>query len=215
MLEVKQLEAWLAVLVILLGYLVGSIPSAYILVRLAGGVDIRTVGTGNVGALNAYQRLGPAAGVAILVADVGKGVIAVFLPPLIGAPDWAHYASAVTVVAGHNWPVCLKFRGGKGAATILGVGLGLAPILAAISLAPVIISAIAIKNVVVGVAIAFTLFNVLTLSLTVANGDPPWPLTAVCLALTLGVASNYLAKSLPQIISAIRRRRWRSMVYIE
>ena len=210
MLEVEALDSWMAGLGILLGYALGSIPSAYIVLRLTRGVDIRTVGTGNVGELNAYHQLGPAMAAAVLVADVSKGVIAVFLPLWLGAPDWARYGSTISVVVGHNWPVFLNFRGGKGASTILGVGLALAPPLAAISLLPVIVGALAIRNVVVGVAAAFVLFNVLT----IATGEE-WSLIVVCLGLTLGVMGNYVAKSLRQIASAVRRRRWRSMVYPE
>ena len=206
--EVEQVETWLGVLSIFLGYWLGSIPSAYILLRLTRGADIRTMGSGNVGALNAYQQSGPVVGVAVLLADVSKGVLAVFVPLWLGAPDWARYGSAVSVVAGHTWPVFLRFRGGKGAATILGVGLALAPPLAAIALVPVIVAALTIKNVVIGVAVGFVLFNVLT----IATGEP-WPLIAVLLALTLGVVGNYLARSFGQIAAAIRQRRWRSVVF--
>ena len=204
------MEEGLVALGILVGYLLGSIPSSYILLRLVRGVDIRTMGSGNAGALNAYQQLGAAAGVTILVFDVSKGVVAVLLPRWIGAPEWASYASAFSVVAGHTWPVFLNFRGGKGAATILGVGLALAPPLAAIALAPVVIAVLAIRNVVVGVAVAFVLFNVLT----IATGQP-WALVAVCLALTLGVMVNYFSQSFRQTMTAIRQRRWRSVLYRE
>lgn len=184
----EALEAWLAVLFIFLGYLMGSIPSAYILMRLAKGVDIRATGTGNVGALNVYQQRGAAAGVAVLATDISKGVLAVLLPSLIGLPDWASYGSAFSVVVGHNWPVYLKFRGGKGAATILGVGLAFAPYLAGIALAPTIVLVLAMRNVVTAAAFGFILFNILT----IATGEP-WPLVAVCLALTVGVVGSYLA----------------------
>ena len=204
------MESWLGVLGIVVGYLLGSIPSAYILGRLVKGVDIRTAGTGNVGALNVYQEVGPAAAVAVLVADVSKGVVAVLLPSWIGAPGWASYASAFSVVAGHTWPVFLSFHGGKGAATIFGVGLALAPPLAAITLVPVVVAALTIRNVVVGVGVAFVLFNILT----IATGEP-WPLIGVCLTLTLAVVGNYLASTLQQVVTAIRQRRWRSMVFPE
>ena len=202
------MDTGLAVVGIFLGYLIGSVPSAYILLRLTTGVDVRTVGTGNVGALNVFQQLGPAGAVVVLLADVSKGAIAVLLPTWLGAPDWARYGSAFAVVAGHNWPVFLGFRGGKGAATILGVGLALAPLLAAISVAPVLILTLALRNVVVGVATGFLLYN----TLTIATGEP-WPLVTVCLVLTLGVVGNYVGHSLGQFASAIRNRRWRSMVF--
>ena len=202
------METWLAVLSIFLGYLLGSIPSAYILVRLTRKADIRTLGTGNVGALNTYQQLGPAAGIAILIADVSKGVVAVFLPLWMGAPDWARYGSAIAAVIGHTWPVFLNFRGGKGAATILGVALALAPPLAAISVVPLVVAALAIRNVVIGVAVGFILFNVLT----IVTGEP-WSLIAVCLLLTFFVVGNYLVRTLRHTLTAIRQRRWHSAVY--
>ncbi len=202
------METWLAVLSIFLGYLLGSIPSAYILVRLTRKADIRTLGTGNVGALNTYQQLGPAAGIAILIADVSKGMVAVFLPLWIGAPDWARYGSAIAAVVGHTWPVFLSFRGGKGAATILGVALALAPPLAAIAVVPLVVATLTIRNVVIGVAAGFILFNVLT----IVTGEP-WSLIAVCLGLTFFVVGNYLVRTLRHTLTAIRQRRWHSVVY--
>ena len=149
-------------------------------------------------------------GITVLVADVSKGAIAVFLPLWIGAPDWASYGSAATVVIGHNWPIFLKFRGGKGAATLLGVGLALAPPLAAIAIVPAVVALVTIKNMVIGVLLGFLLFNILTFT----TGEP-LPQAAVLLALTLGVIGNYVANSLGQIGMAIRQRRWRSVVYRE
>ena len=204
------MDAGLAVLSALAAYLLGSIPSAYVLLRLTKGMDIRTAGTGNVGALNAYQQLGPAGGLVVLAADVSKGLIAVLLPSWIGAPDWASYVGAFAVLAGHNWPVFLNFRGGKGAATILGVGLALAPPLAGIALIPVILLALGIRNVVVGALAGFLTFNVLT----IATGES-LSLVVVCWALTLGVIANYTAKGFKQIASAVKARRWRHIIFPE
>ena len=78
------MDIGLAVVAILLGYLLGSVPSAYILLRLVKRIDIRTTGSGNVGALNTYQQLGPIGGIGVLLADVSKGVLAVYLPMWIG-----------------------------------------------------------------------------------------------------------------------------------
>ncbi len=185
------MDAFLAALSVVLAYLIGSIPSAYILLRLAKGTDIRNVGTGNVGALNTFHQIGPAWAAFVLFADVSKGVIAVLLPSWIEAPDWARYVSAFSVVAGHNWPVFLGFRGGKGAATTLGVGLGLAPVLAAISFAPVILSTVAIRKVVIGVAGAFVLFSVLTIATSES-----WALIGTGLGLTVLVVGNYKARTI-------------------
>ena len=204
------MEEWMGALVILAAYVLGSIPSAYIVLRLLSGTDIRAVGTGNVGALNAYQQRGPLIGAPILIADIGKAVIAVLLPSWLGIGDWASYCAAFAVVAGHNWPVFLKFRGGRGAATTVGVGLALAPILTLIALIPLVLAVALTKNVVVGALTAILLFNLLT----IATGQP-WSLIGVCGALTLAVIVNYAIRSMTQIVGAVRRRRWRSLVYPE
>ena len=197
----------LAVLGILLSYLLGSIPSAYILVRVVRGVDIRKLGTGNSGALNVYQHLGPKAGAVVLLADIAKGAVAVFLPGWLGAPEWARFGGAFAVVAGHNWPVFLGFRGGKGAATIFGVGLGLAPLLALISFGVGVVPVVAIRHVVAGVALSFVLFNILT----IVTGEP-WDLVGVSLALTVGVVANYMGRSVIKKWGELRSRRGRAPV---
>ena len=117
-------------------YLLGSVPAAYLLVRIAKGVDIRTVGSGNVGALNTYRQVGIWGGVLVLVVDTAKGVLAVAVPRLIGADDWTIFLTTPLIVAGHNWPVFLNFRGGKGAASIFGVSLVLVPGLTLITVVP-------------------------------------------------------------------------------
>ena len=206
------MDSALVVAGIFLGYLLGSIPSAYIVLRVARGADIRNLGTGNVGALNTYQQVGPVLAAAVLAADVSKGVIAVLLPLWMGAPDWARFCAAVSVLVGHSYPVFLNFRGGKGAATILGVGLAQAPVLTLISLSVVVVAVLVIRNVVVGVALAFILFNVLTITRSITTTEP-WLLVLVYLALTVGVVGNYMARQIGQKASAIRRRQWRGIVF--
>ena len=202
------MEATLGAALILVGYLLGSVPFAYLTTRVLSGQDIRKTGTGNVGALNVYQNAGVLAGVGVLAADVAKGAAAVLIPVWYGTPDWVSYAAGAAAVAGHNWPVFLRFRGGKGAATILGVGLALAPYLALISLAPILIAVATIRNIVVGVAAAFVLFNVLI----IATGEPA-SLVGVCIALTMLVVGGYLAKTFGQVTRALRSRRWRNLVW--
>ena len=114
--------------VVLLGfaaYLIGSITPAYYLVRYLKGTDIRSVGSKNVGTLNTFHTLGPAWALMVLLFDAGKGVLAVLLPGWVGLPDWAVFVTGPLVMAGHNWPAALKFRGGKGAATFIGICLAM------------------------------------------------------------------------------------------
>ncbi len=123
---------------IIIGYLLGSIPFAYIVARLKRGVDIRDVGGGNVGALNTWRQIGPVSGLSVLALDIIKGVLAVLIARWLGLTvGWVCVAGFAAVV-GHNWPVFLKFRGGKGAATVLGVLVALTPAELLISAAIVI-----------------------------------------------------------------------------
>ncbi|WP_265821578.1 glycerol-3-phosphate 1-O-acyltransferase PlsY [Geovibrio ferrireducens] len=107
-------------------YLVGSVPTAYLLVKKLKGVDIRTVGSGNVGATNAARILGKWGFAAVFSADMLKGFIPVWITGML-YPDVVLIA-AVLVVLGHTYTVFLNFKGGKGVATAVGVFLALAPV---------------------------------------------------------------------------------------
>lgn len=109
-------------------YVIGSVPTAYLMTRAVKGIDIRTVGSGNVGATNAMRTLGKGPGLAVLIIDVAKGVVAARLPGWFGeASGTAALACGLAAVLGHNFPWFLGFRGGKGVATTLGALLGSSP----------------------------------------------------------------------------------------
>ena len=133
-----------AVIAIVLGYLLGSIPSAYIAARLIKGKDIRQLGGGNVGALNTFMEVGRLAGIAVLLADAGKGTAAVAIARLLNVPLPFILLAGMAVVAGHNWSIFLRFSGGKGMATLLGVLAILMPrellIVLAIAIVPMVIT---------------------------------------------------------------------------
>lgn len=118
-------------LVIIIAYLIGSIPFGYLIVRGKGGGDIRETGSGGTGATNVSRRAGKAAGVFTLVLDALKGSIAVLLAQILAdGPDvnWTVAAAAIATIVGHIFPIWLGFRGGKGVATGVGVFLMLAPV---------------------------------------------------------------------------------------
>lgn len=112
---------------LLAAYLIGAIPVGLVVARLAGRVDIRRRGSGNIGASNVLRTLGPVAGAVTLGGDVLKGFAAVLVARTLGPDPIASAAGAVLAVVGNCWPVYLRFRGGKGVATGLGAFLALMP----------------------------------------------------------------------------------------
>ncbi|HET9224436.1 MAG TPA: glycerol-3-phosphate acyltransferase [Roseiflexaceae bacterium] len=111
------------VLLVLACYALGCFTAAYYLVHLRTGQDIRTMGSGTVGARNAGRTLGRAGFAVTFAIDVAKGALAVGVAQALGVPPWAVMLAAIAVVAGHIWPAQLGFHGGKGLATALGAML--------------------------------------------------------------------------------------------
>ena len=109
---------------IALSYLLGSVPFGLLLTRMAGAGDIRKMGSGNIGATNVLRTGNKGLAALTLLLDGGKGFIAVWAPFTYLGPDVAFF-TAIAVVLGHMFPIWLRFRGGKGVATMLGVMLGL------------------------------------------------------------------------------------------
>jgi glycerol-3-phosphate acyltransferase PlsY len=112
---------------IVIAYLLGSIPFAYIIGRLRG-FDVRKVGDRNVGTFNIFRHAGLGSGIVTLIADVGKGALAILVAKLLSVHELVVFGAGVAAVIGHNWPVFLHFRGGRGLAVIIGVLLALLPI---------------------------------------------------------------------------------------
>lgn len=117
------------------GYLAGALPFGLWLGRTLRGVDVRTLGSGNLGATNVYRTLGPGIGIATLLLDIAKGALPTLLVPRAalaqafpGGHEWCAITAGLAAVMGHVLTVFAGFRGGKGVATSVGVMLGLAPI---------------------------------------------------------------------------------------
>ncbi|MBE0478278.1 glycerol-3-phosphate 1-O-acyltransferase PlsY [Candidatus Aerophobetes bacterium] len=118
--------------VVAIGYLLGSLSGGYLVGRLAGGFDIRKFGSGNIGTTNVLRVLGKRYALFVLLLDFGKGAASIYMANLfaIGAmnPFLLRALAGLACITGHNWPVFLKFRGGKGVATAAGVFLILSPL---------------------------------------------------------------------------------------
>ncbi len=117
-------------LAIILSYLLGSLPTSYIMGRLWKGIDLREHGSGNVGATNTFRVLGPLPGIIVLLADVSKGLVAVVFISRLSADgpipcEWIKVLCGMAAICGHIWTMFLKFKGGRGVATSIGVFFGL------------------------------------------------------------------------------------------
>jgi glycerol-3-phosphate acyltransferase PlsY len=141
-----------------LGYLLGSIPFGYLIVKERAGVDVRSVGSGNVGATNVLRVSGKGPAAAVLLMDMAKGCFPVLLGRLLGAPAPVVAAVAFAAVLGHVCPVFLGFRGGKGVATAVGAFLALAPIATAMSIVVFVILLVWKRYVSLGSVVAVATF---------------------------------------------------------
>jgi len=154
-------------LIILICYFIGSLPTAYILVKKLKGVDIRTVGSGNVGASNASRVLGKWGFVTVLLIDALKGLIPVLVLKVMYGENDLVLLGAISVVLGHTFTIFLGFKGGKGVATGLGVFIALAPI---------------------STGIAAVVFGVLIYSFRMIS------LSSMCAAVTIAVSAWFISE---------------------
>ena len=142
-------------LIVILGYLLGSIPTAHIAGRVLKGVDIRQVGDGNMGAANAFRQLGAKVGVAVGIIDAGKGALAILIAQAASLPLVAVLLTGTAVVVGHNWPVFIGFRGGRGEATTIGVLLATVTQPMLIVAGPAIVAHLILRNTTKAAAFIF------------------------------------------------------------
>ena len=149
------MEIFSYIIIAVVAYLLGNISTSYIVAKRIAGVDIRTQGSGNAGSTNVLRTLGKRAGAMTFLGDVLKGVMAVliseFAARLVGIDTLlAGYLAGICVVAGHNWPAVLGFRGGKGVATSLGAMLAVNPVITLMCLAVFILVVAITKYVSLG-----------------------------------------------------------------
>ena len=196
---------------LLCAFALGSIPTAYIAGKAVSGLDIRSVGSGNPGTMNAVQHLGKAVGLTVLAVDAGKGILAVVIAQQMtaNADTWV-YVSAFAVTMGHNFTPVLKFKGGKGAATVLGISAFMLWQITAISGAFGLLILVIVRHPVLAVAGVFVALNVLT----IATGQPVGQIV-LCLALSFLVAGTHIGRQLDEVSEAIKSRQWRRFMRIQ
>ena len=150
-----------------LGYLLGSIPVAYLVAR-SRGADVFQTGTSNPGAANVFRTIGRGAGVLVLLGDVAKGAIPVLLARWAGVSPWIALAAGVAALVGHWYPIFLRFRGGAGLATAIGVAYAIMPLPSLLGTLPALVLLYFWRSVGPVAAIGFLLLFVAALLL----GEP-------------------------------------------
>jgi len=163
------------VLVLIAAYLIGAIPFGYLLVRWTTGHDVRAAGSGNIGATNVLRTTGRVAGVATLLLDIAKGYVAVWLAGRLtgGSVHWMA-AAALAVMAGHAFPVFLRFQGGKAVASFVGAYLCLTPLPLAAVLVVFLVTVVASRFISLGSILAAGTFPFAVWLIL----HPPWSVVA-------------------------------------
>lgn len=150
----------LDIIIIVIAYLIGNISTSFIIAKLMANVDIRSVGSGNAGSTNVLRTLGKKAAAITFLGDSLKGVAAVLIARFFGDHEYIQLFAGISVVIGHNWPAFLKFKGGKGIATTIGVVLAINYLVALICIAFGIIILIRSKYVSLASISAITIFPI-------------------------------------------------------
>ena len=176
---------------VVIAYLLGSIPTAYIVTRWVYGKDIRKLGGGNVGTHNVYENIGKLPAIVVGIIDVGKGVASVYISlAFIPSSDYYYwvFAAGIAAVIGHIWPVFLKFKGGNGIATSIGILFVLMTREALIALAVTILLLVITRNMILSINIGL----LLTIPIAPIFLRDPWlPYLIFSLILILILISNF------------------------
>ena len=192
-------------LAIVLAYLWGALPTAYLVARFRYGVDIRRYGSGNVGASNYMRQIGPRTGFVVGLFDgFAKGALPILLAKLAGVSLWGQVGLSLAAVVGHNWSPYIRFTGGRGVATAMGayVGFGLWPQLALGIVVVGLFGWLWLRNLAMWMVVGMSIMVPLSLLL-----DQPTEITAVLLGLILLVLAKRLTSNGEPPASGVGRLR--------
>jgi glycerol-3-phosphate acyltransferase PlsY len=173
----------------IVAYLLGGLPTAYVVGWRLRGLNVRALGSGNVGAANTAETLGFRIGVGVLVVDVAKGAIAVGIAVALGVSTWGVIVVALAVIAGHNFSPYLRLRGGRGVATALGVSTVLVPVIALVGFAIGAVWLVRTRQAVDAGVAAFVATNVLVIAL-----GAPVAVLSMCALVSLLVLGTHVAR---------------------
>jgi glycerol-3-phosphate acyltransferase PlsY len=189
-----------------LAYLIGAVPVG-LLSGLAAGVDVRRVGSGNIGATNVMRAIGPLAGLAVFVADVLKGAGAVALCRALGVEGWLLGMAALFAVMGHCFSPYLAFKGGKGVATTLGAFLALHPLPALVCLGVWILAVAVTRYVSLGSMVAVGIAPIVFYMAAPSEGADIIVILAALALLVIGRHNDNLERLLRGTENRIGRKR--------
>ncbi len=182
----------MTLLAVILSYLIGSIPFGYLIVQLKKGLDVRSVGSGNTGATNVMRAAGRSGAVLTLILDVAKGYSAVFFASLLMQNEARGIAlSALAAILGHVLPIYLRFKGGKGVATGVGIFLYLSTIPILIALVVFLIVVGLSRYVSLGSMLGAASFPIFYYLLDYSRRPLPWILFAACFCSGLIIITHY------------------------
>jgi len=182
-------------LIIVIGYLLGSIPTAYITGHILKGEDIRHMGDENMGAANAFRELSSKAGIMVGIIDASKGALAILIAQATNMSQIVVMFTGAAAVIGHNWPVFIGFRGGRGASTTIGALLALIPQPMLILGGPAILALLIKRNTTLACAVLFV-----PLSLVGWCVGTPVPLIIYSVALPCLVGFTHFLRTRPRVV---------------
>ena len=202
-------ETLTGIIAIIIAYLLGSIPFAYIFTRLITGKDIRQLGSGNVGGNNVYREVGIKAAIPVAIFDMGKGTAAVAIAHwLLDVPMYQSYEpqlfvllAGIAAVAGHMWSVYLKFTGGNGLSATIGVLAVLLPLELLIVIALLLVLTAITRNLVLSVNI-----SLLSVPISAWFLEKEWMYLGFCLVLIVMLVLNFIPTAKAAFVKAGTRR---------
>jgi glycerol-3-phosphate acyltransferase PlsY len=201
----------LGILSIIIGYLLGSIPTAYIVARMRKGIDIRNVGSRNMGGANVMREIGTPEGIFVGLIDIAKGAVAILIAQTLNISELWVFGAGFAALVGHNFPVFAGFRGGKGSATVIGIFLVLAPLSMLVTLVIVAIPFFTTRKfsaaILIGIALVVVGFALLPLFIWLFEGS----LMLVRYVLAIGIFM--LVRNLSGIKQVLAKGIIKDMIY--
>jgi glycerol-3-phosphate acyltransferase PlsY len=210
------LNVLLGIATVIIGYLLGSIPFAYIVAKLSKGVDIREVDTGNVGAAATMRGIGVWQGIVVVIADIAKGAVTILIAQALGVHLFWVLGAGFAAFLGHNFPVYIGFKGGHGAATTIGIFLVLAPLETFCALIIIgIVLLISFRKVLhrfvlaLSVGAPFLPIFIWTFGTWIFKGSPERILTLTIYAIVMVLF--LVCRNLPSVIAPLQapRKKWK------